>query len=197
MDGGNEMTIRDRALVFAFNSHEGQVRKYNGEPYICHPIRVAAILKREGFEAPGLLAAAFLHDVVEDCGVTVAELEEEFGSTVAALVDEVTNKFDKKDWPDLNRKERKHRELVRLAGTTREAKLLKMADIIDNFRSIDPSDDFTETYLREKTVLLEVIEDASLTLASMAAAEMDLVRQTRDVAKAAKAQIERVIHESN
>jgi (p)ppGpp synthase/HD superfamily hydrolase len=59
------MTIADEALIFAFHAHEGQTRRYSGEPYICHPIRVADELRRNGYTDQGLLAAAFLHDVLD------------------------------------------------------------------------------------------------------------------------------------
>jgi len=77
-----------RAYDFAAEAHEGQVRK-SGDPYIEHPLQVALILARVQLDANSL-AAALLHDVPENCGISIAELEERFGPEVAKLVDGVT-----------------------------------------------------------------------------------------------------------
>jgi (p)ppGpp synthase/HD superfamily hydrolase len=77
------------ALEFAGKAHAGQTRKGDGSPYIVHPIEVARLVYEAGFRET-VVAAALLHDVVEDCGVSVAELEELFGAEVAALVATLT-----------------------------------------------------------------------------------------------------------
>ncbi|MFM9103103.1 MAG: HD domain-containing protein [Cyanobium sp.] len=76
------------AFDFAFQLHQGQYRA-SGEPYICHPIAVADLLRDIGASAP-VIAAGFLHDVVEDTGVTPEEIEQHFGAEVRALVEGVT-----------------------------------------------------------------------------------------------------------
>ena len=83
-----DQRLVERAFVFAAHAHEGQTRA-EGSPYIVNPIAVARELADLGFDAPSI-AAAFLHDVVEDCGVTRVQIAEEFGDEVAALVDGVT-----------------------------------------------------------------------------------------------------------
>ena len=77
-----------RALDYATKKHEGQKRK-TGEPYIIHPIEVVDILAGLEMDTPSL-AAGFLHDVIEDCGVTFDDLSAEFGPEIAGLVDGVT-----------------------------------------------------------------------------------------------------------
>jgi len=67
--------------------HQGQYRK-SGEPYICHPVAVAGLLRDLG--GSSAIAAGFLHDVVEDTDVTIEELEQRFGSEVRQLVEGVT-----------------------------------------------------------------------------------------------------------
>ncbi|HQD49445.1 HD domain-containing protein, partial [Ottowia sp.] len=74
-----------RAYRFADRAHLGQMR-HNGEPYITHPIAVAAQVAEWKLDAPALMAA-LLHDAMEDCGVTKADLLEQFGAPVAELVD--------------------------------------------------------------------------------------------------------------
>ena len=78
-----------RAYEFAAKAHEGQIRQ-SGEPYIKHPLAVTIILAEMGLLDADTLAAALLHDVIEDCGVPRATLVAEFGEPVAALVDGVT-----------------------------------------------------------------------------------------------------------
>jgi GTP diphosphokinase / guanosine-3',5'-bis(diphosphate) 3'-diphosphatase len=77
-----------RAYKFADEAHLGQMRK-SGEPYITHPIAVAALCTEWKLDAQAL-SAALLHDAMEDCGVTKAELIERFGAPVAELVDGLT-----------------------------------------------------------------------------------------------------------
>ncbi len=78
----------ERAFTLAHTAHEGQLRQ-SGEPYISHPVAVARYLAELGFDAPSV-AAALLHDVLEDCGISRTELAAQFGSEVAFLVDGVT-----------------------------------------------------------------------------------------------------------
>ena len=78
----------EQAYVYADQCHQGQTRK-SGEPYIAHPLEAAAFLadlKLDGHTISG----ALLHDVIEDCGVTFADLERRFGHEVAKMVDGVT-----------------------------------------------------------------------------------------------------------
>jgi GTP pyrophosphokinase len=84
----------ERAYAVAARVHEGQKRK-NGEPYITHPVAVATILAELGM-TPSTLAAALLHDTVEDTPYSLTELRHEFGEEISRLVDGVT-KFDKVD----------------------------------------------------------------------------------------------------
>ena len=82
------------AYEYADKAHAGQYRK-SGEPFIEHPLQTALTLSGLRLDAP-TLAAALLHDVVEDCDVSIEELKAEFGSEIATLVDGVT-KFTKEE----------------------------------------------------------------------------------------------------
>jgi GTP diphosphokinase / guanosine-3',5'-bis(diphosphate) 3'-diphosphatase len=92
--GANDVSeLSDRQLIckafnFAYELHDGQRRK-SGEPYIAHPIAVAGLLRDLGGSAP-MIAAGFLHDVVEDTDVTLEQLEANFGTEVRLLVEGVT-----------------------------------------------------------------------------------------------------------
>lgn len=79
------------AQIFAEAAHKGQVRKYTGEPYIAHPARVVDLLKLLGGEVSGeMIAAAWLHDVIEDTPSEYRDLADAFGDVVATLVVELT-----------------------------------------------------------------------------------------------------------
>lgn len=87
-------TIIERARDFAYEKHKGQ-KDDEGREYILHPMTVAHLLGEVGADAD-TIAAGWLHDVIEDCGVTHLQLIVEFGKDVADLVNEVTHEGDKK-----------------------------------------------------------------------------------------------------
>jgi len=149
--------IIKNAKSFATKAHEGQVRKYTGEPYINHPGNVVDILANLnlGEKRDYILATAWLHDVVEDCGIRNQEIFDYFGNPVAKWVDWLTDNFKVG-----NRKERKARYCHRLIQAPIEVKTIKLADIIDNTSLIveyDPN--FARVYLAEKRELLEVLKE--------------------------------------
>lgn len=122
------------AYRFADESHLGQLRK-NGEPYITHPIAVAAQCATWKLDAQALMAA-LLHDAMEDCGVTKAELIERFGSPVAELVDGLT-KLEKLqfDTREENQAESFRKMLLAMARDVRVI-LIKLADRSHNMRTL-------------------------------------------------------------
>lgn len=153
-----ENELERRALEFATAAHAsiGQRRKYTGEPYIVHPIAVAELV-RSVPHTPEMIAAAYLHDVVEDTPVTIEEIRAEFGDEVAVLVDWLT---DVSKPSDGKRKVRKDIDLQHSAKAPPAAKTIKLADLIDNTLSIhagDPS--FWPVYRREKMALLKVLKE--------------------------------------
>src|SRR5438552_3472902 len=83
-----DVALVERAFAFSEHAHQGQFRK-SGEPYITHPLAVASILSQWRLDAQGL-AAALLHDVMEDTNVTKTEIESSFGKPVADMVDGVS-----------------------------------------------------------------------------------------------------------
>ena len=126
-----EMDLPARALEFATKAHQGQYRKGEGKvPYITHPVAVADILWECGERSPVLLAAALLHDTIEDCGVAAVHLAIEFGSEVAGIVAEVT------DEPGLKGKERKNAQVEKAPFMSKNAKKLKIADKTANLTDI-------------------------------------------------------------
>jgi (p)ppGpp synthase/HD superfamily hydrolase len=121
-----------RALEFAARKHRDQRRKGEGAaPYINHPIAVAAVVAGTGgVDDPVTLAAAVLHDTVEDTETTLAELERAFGAEVREVVDEVT------DDKELAKAERKRLQIEHTPSASRRAKELKLGDKICNIRDL-------------------------------------------------------------
>lgn len=163
-------TIVDRAEAFATQAHASinQVRKYTGEPYIAHPAQVVALLMNATRKpvTQETLAAAWLHDTVEDTRVTLADIESGFGHRIAKLVEEVTDISRPEHG---NRAVRKAIDRGHLSLASPEGKTIKLADLISNSNSIiehDPK--FAEIYMVEKRELLKVLKEGDPQLYSMA-----------------------------
>tara|TARA_R110002126_G_C10329355_1_gene489729 strand:+ start:163 stop:678 length:516 start_codon:yes stop_codon:yes gene_type:complete len=144
----------ERALMYAYRAHRGQVRKYTGEPYITHPISVCAIVESVEHDE-SMLMAALLHDVVEDTAITLDEIAANFGNDVACHVEDLT---DVSTPSDGNRKIRKDMDRAHTSHASNDAKTIKLADLIHNSSSITQYDtDFAAIYMKEKKSLLEVL----------------------------------------
>lgn len=120
------------AASFAADKHRRQRRKdAEASPYINHPLALADILAKEGgVEDAKVIAAALLHDTVEDTETTIEELAARFGKRVASMVAEVT------DGKSLSKDERKRLQIAKSASKSRGAKLVKLADKIANLRDL-------------------------------------------------------------
>jgi (p)ppGpp synthase/HD superfamily hydrolase len=139
-----------KAACFAAEAHVGQTRKGGAKaPYVNHLAEVAASVAEatEGRDAD-LVAAAWLHDVVEDCGTAPDDLALRFGAAVADLVLEVTDDMD------LPKEKRRQRQVETVATKSRRARLLKLADKVSNVTAVvdsppaDWSRDELKDYLR-------------------------------------------------
>jgi guanosine-3',5'-bis(diphosphate) 3'-pyrophosphohydrolase len=136
----NGLQIVSQAACFAAERHSGQTRKGSrGAPYLNHLAEVAALVAMEtdGTDA-NLVAAAWLHDAVEDTATSRADIAERFGEDVADLVMEAT---DDKSMP---KAERKRQQEVEAPGKSPRAKVLKIADKLSNVRGVlsDPPPDW-------------------------------------------------------
>lgn len=152
------MNIINKAKKFAEKAHKGQLRKYTNEPYINHPISVARLVQTVCNDEY-VLMAALLHDVVEDTETTIDDIWREFGGKVADIVSDLTDISKPEDG---NRKIRKEIDRQHIAKACKEAKLIKLADLIDNHKSIKKYDpDFAKVYMTEFLRLLEVLEGAN------------------------------------
>jgi|SaaInl4_150m_RNA_FD_contig_71_455308_length_835_multi_2_in_0_out_0_1 (p)ppGpp synthase/HD superfamily hydrolase len=156
-----ESTIVAKALCFATEAHKGQVRKYSGEPYINHPINVATIVSSVT-DNQNMIAAALLHDVVEDTDVTQEDIGREFNFMINSWVESLTDVSKPEDG---NRVTRKNIDLQHTKLGLPPAKTIKLADLIDNYCDIYKHDKgFAKVYMAEKKKLLEVLKQGNKTL---------------------------------
>jgi guanosine-3',5'-bis(diphosphate) 3'-pyrophosphohydrolase len=150
-----ELILKARTFAVAAHAAVAQLRKYTNEPYIVHPAEVFSIVSTVPGATPEMLAAAWLHDVVEDTGVTIEVIKQEFGQEVADLVGWLTDVSRPEQG---NRATRKAIDRAHTAMAPAAAQTVKLADLISNTRSIVEHDpDFAKTYLAEKRLLLEVM----------------------------------------
>lgn len=144
-----------QAAQFADLCHRGQFRKYTNEPYIIHPARVAGRFSIHKDATEDGVCASWLHDVIEDCSVKEKEIASLFGSDVAKLVSELTNKS--KDLK-LKRAERKQLDRDKLVSASHIARVIKLIDRIDNLKDMKGcEDDFLNLYKRESLLLVDVL----------------------------------------
>lgn len=155
--------ILNQVKAFADQAHGKQMRKYTNERYIVHPVRVMEMVREYNQNLP-VLAAALLHDVLEDTQVGKRELEnflltvmdKPVAHATLQLVDELTDVYIKADYPGMNRRARRSKEVERLAACSPDAQTIKYADIIDNIVDIVHQDtDFALVYIRECKQLME------------------------------------------
>lgn len=151
-------SIMDKALEFAKEKHKGQIRKGpEKKEYINHPINVANLVKKykDSHNIDILVAAAYLHDTLEDTDTTYYDLVKIFGVEVASLVSELTTNKDMKK--DLG----KDKYLAyKLKGMTSWALVIKLCDRLDNvsdLHSVD--DDFRKKYVNETIFILNYVVD--------------------------------------
>jgi (p)ppGpp synthase/HD superfamily hydrolase len=180
-----ESPLVSATLAFARTEHAGQTRKGDGSPYIGHPIEVASLLHEAGFRET-VIAAALLHDVVEDCGVFVTDLEERFGEEVAALVatltadESIEGYAAGKDY---------HRAAVKWAGSPATA--IYAADKLANLRSL------TSAYREQGERLGERFNaslDVKLAHARRDVEMLETLRPPPPCLAELKSELERIVH---
>jgi len=167
------MSLIAKARRFATRAHadKKQFRKYTGQPYIVHPAAVANLVQSVP-HTEEQVAAAWLHDTVEDTDVTLDDIREYFGDKVAELVEMLTDTSKPEDG---TRAVRKQIDLEHTAKASPEAKTIKLADLIDNTESIVVHDPvFAKTYLQEKVRLLEVLKEGNQHLWEIASKQVEM-----------------------
>ena len=165
-----ELLIILEACAFSTRMHAGQKRKYTDEPYVLHCLEVATIVAGANGNTV-MVAAALLHDVVEDTSATIAEIKQLFGTEISEAVAWLT---DASTTADGNRATRKAIDRDHLAKAPADIKTVKLADIICNTRSIvEYGGDFKKVYLSEMEALLEVLIEGDSALWHQAKKEVN------------------------
>ena len=131
-----DTSLFDRAACFAIAAHAGTERRGKGFPYIIHPFEAAAIVSTVTND-PEMLAAAVLHDTVEDTDVTLDEIEREFGKRVASLVFHETAPAEWMPW-----RKKRQIQIDMLRSAPRDAKIVAIGDKLSNLRAI--SNDYAQ-----------------------------------------------------
>lgn len=162
------MSLIIKAAQLAEKLHRGVPRKYTGQPYITHPCRVAARLMIHPLSNEVNVAAAFLHDVIEDCNCSKEQLYKKLcgnridncyeEASVCELVQWLTNPSK---GSSLSRAERKEMDREHLRSAPQIVKIIKMIDRIDNLREMSGADNgFKVKYAAESQLLASTIGDA-------------------------------------
>ena len=127
--------LLDRAIIFAVKAHAGTERRGKGFPYIVHPMEAMEIVATMTPDQE-LLAAAALHDVVEDTDVTPEEIRAEFGERIANLVVAESDVFPEGVSEEESWRFRKQAAIDRLAAAPHDAKIVALGDNLSNMRAI-------------------------------------------------------------
>ncbi|MGF6608501.1 (p)ppGpp synthase/HD superfamily hydrolase [Paraburkholderia sp. WSM4175] len=161
-----DFALIGRARAFALGAHAAinQRRKYTGEPYATHLAEVAELVTGVQGATAEMVAAAWLHDTVEDTAVPLSLIETEFGTGVGRLVGELTAISTPDDG---DRATRKALDRAHTAHASADAQTIKAADLISNLRTVEVRDsEFAAIYMREKRLLLDVLTRADERLRS-------------------------------
>ena len=130
-----DTSLLDRAIIFAVKAHAGTERRGKGFPYIVHPLEAVEIVATITPDQE-LLAAAALHDVVEDTDVSVDEIRAEFGDRIATLVAAESDTFEEGVSEEDSWHSRKRAAIERLASASHDAKIVALGDKLSNMRAI-------------------------------------------------------------
>lgn len=151
------------ALAYALDNHKNQFRKSNNIPYIIHPLRVLTILRSVGFteiKDQDLMIATLFHDLIEDTDVTKQDIKTRFGEKIASIAKELTK----------SKNQTKEQYLLSFKDGSDEAKIIKMADRIDNLLDMDISNWTNEkkvNYTEQAKLILNHCGNANKQLASL------------------------------
>ena len=127
--------LLDRAIIFAVRAHAGTERRGKGFPYVVHPMEAMEIVATMTSDQE-LLAAAALHDTVEDTPVTVEQIRAEFGPRIADLVASESDTFEEGVSEEDSWHARKQAAIDRLAKASHDAKIVALGDKLSNMRTI-------------------------------------------------------------
>lgn len=169
------MTIQ-KAKKFAIEKHKGQKRKFKGEPYFLHLKKVFRIVKEdEKIEAKEVLAAAYLHDTLEETNTTEEEIKENFGNLTLKLVKELT--IDKKEAKMFGKKEYLANKLSDPNKISDFALSIKLADRLDNVSDLKNGPlNFKKRYIDETKHIIKNLEEKR----KMSLSQRELIKKIKE-----------------
>jgi len=147
----------EKAKILSKELHENQKRKFDGSPYFVHPESVAQIVleNKKSKHINELVSAAYLHDAIEDAGISFETLVKEFGYMVASIVLEVTNEHSL-----IKTYGKKYYMSNKVLTLTNYGLVIKLSDRLDNVSDLHLADyDFRKRYIDETNYILQVLED--------------------------------------
>lgn len=159
----DNMTARAYEFAKAAHGSINQLRKYSDEPYIVHPEEVCRILEKAGETDQEILAAAMLHDVIEDVFPHKPEygplqIKELFGDRVLEMVYDLTDVFTHENFPTINRSDRKDLQAVIISKINDDSLKIKLADMIHNTSDIAQNDPgFSVVYFEEMRKVVDLL----------------------------------------
>jgi guanosine-3',5'-bis(diphosphate) 3'-pyrophosphohydrolase len=169
-------SVLEQVKKFADEAHGTQMRRYSPDRYIVHPERVMNTVKNYSNNV-SVLAAALLHDVLEDTATTREEILSFLKTVMSSheaqrtllIVEELTDVYTKNEYPQWNRRKRRTKEAERLGKASKEAQTIKYADIIDNCPEIVREDpDFAQRYVSECIELARAMKNGNAELRELA-----------------------------
>jgi (p)ppGpp synthase/HD superfamily hydrolase len=163
-----------KAKKLSERAHKNQIRKFDGSPYIVHPKSVVKIVinNKKSKNIKELISAAYLHDVIEDSGISFNFLLKEFGYMVASIILEVTN-----DKPLVKKYGKKHYMSNKVLTLTNYGLVIKLSDRLDNVSDLYLADiDFKDRYVDETKFVIQVLED----FRDLTGTQIKLVKQIKD-----------------
>ncbi len=155
-----KQNIVKKAKKFAKEKHKGQIRKFSGAPYFAHVKEVSKNLKKykKSHKSDELVAAAFLHDTLENTNTTYAELEKKFGKLVASLVKELSNEKEKIN--KIGKKEYLAKKMSNPKKTSSWALCIKLSDRMDNLSDLNKTNpDFKKKYVNETEYIVKKLKE--------------------------------------
>src|SRR6516164_3680855 len=150
-DPGADEELLHRAYVFAMQAH-GPQKRASGDPYFSHPLEVAGILTDLKLDTP-TIATALLHDTVEDTSATIEDIEKNFGTEIAGLVDGVTKLSQLELFSERTKQAENFRKLMLAMSEDIRVLLVKLADRLHNMRTIG----FIESDERRRRIARETM----------------------------------------
>ena len=151
-DSDANQSLIEKAYFFALEAHKSQ-KRYSGDPYISHPVKVAEILTNLKLDTATIITG-LLHDTVEDTPASMEELKKIFGNEIASLVDGVTKISKMKTHSDVKNQAENFRKLILAVSKDIRVLLVKLADRLHNMRTIS----YVPNEEKRKRIALETME---------------------------------------